>query len=157
MFDEMWQMCRMDVRKLTEGRVMPEPNTLKTMDDNELLGKIDELFEWLARQAGEGPIEAWTLAGLQTEIRRRIMERHAAVVIEPEPERIKVEVTTIPLTSEKTVRPPARTTFYDVALFNSRGSWEERCTSEAELKKFLRGIEATASFGLLIEKATYAL
>lgn len=127
------------------------------MDDNEFLGKVDELFEWLARQAGEGPIENWALAGIQAEIRRRIMERRAAVVIEPSPEKIKIEIEEIKLTSEKGVHPPARATFYTVTLFNSHGSWDERCASSAEAKKFLRGVEAAASFGLTLEKATAIL
>lgn len=123
------------------------------MDDSELLGKVDELFEWLARQAGEGPIENWALAGIQTEVRRRIMEGRAAVVIEPEPEKVRIEIEEIELTSAKGVHPPARATFYNVTLFNSRFSWDERCASPAEVKKFLRGVEAAASFGLAIEKA----
>lgn len=133
---------------------MSEQKTLQKMDDNEFLGKVDELFEWLARQAGEGPIEDWTLAGIQAEIRRRIMEGHAAVVIEPEPEKIKIEIEEIELTSAKGVHPPARATFYDISLFNSRVSWDERCASSAEAKKFLRGVDAAASFGLTLERAT---
>lgn len=133
---------------------MSQQKTLQTMEDQEFLGKVDELFEWLARQAGEGPIENWTLAGIQAEIRRRIMEGHAAVVIEPEPEKIKIEVEEIELSSAKGVHPPARAVFYNVTLFNSRSSWDERCTSPAEAKKFLRGVEAAASFGLTLEKAT---
>lgn len=133
---------------------MAEQKTLQTMDDNEFLGKVDELFEWLARQAGEGPIENWTLEGIQAEIRRRIMERHAAAAIESEPEKIKIEVEEIELTAAKGVHPPARAVFYTISLFNSRFSWDERCTSQAEAKKFLRGVEAAASLGLALEKAT---
>lgn len=121
------------------------------MEDQEFLGKVDEVFEWLARQAGEGAIENWTLTGIQAEIRRRIMERHAAV-IEPEPEKVKIEVRPIELTSDARVRPPARVMFYDVTLHNSRFSWEERCESATELRKFLRGVEAAESFGLPLEK-----
>lgn len=132
---------------------MAEQKTLQKMDANEFLGKVDELFEWLARQAGEGPIESWTLAGIQSEIRRRIMEGCAAVVIEQKPEKVKIEIEEIELTSAKGVHPPARTVFYDVKLFNPRLSWNERCASQAEAKKFLRGVEAAASFGLTLEKA----
>lgn len=124
------------------------------MDDNEFLGKVDELFEWLSRQAGDGAIENWTLAGIQAEIRRRIMEGSTAVVIEPQLEKIKIEIEEIELTSAKGVHPPARTVFYNVTLFNSRFSWDERCASQAEAKKFLQGVDAAASFGLTLEKAT---
>ena len=131
---------------------MSELNTLQTMDDNELLGKVDELFEWIARQAGDGPIEAWTLAGLQAEIRRRIFERRATSAVEPKPEKVKIEIEPIQLTSAHTVHPAARTTFYDIVLSNSRLSWNERITSATELRKFLRGVEAAASFGVPLEK-----
>lgn len=97
---------------------MSSQRTLQEMDGDEFLGKVDELFEWLNRQVGDVPIEGWMLAGIQAEIRRRIMERHAAVVIEPE--KIKIEITPIELTSGKMVHPYARVTFYDVCISHSR-------------------------------------
>lgn len=101
---------------------------------------------------GGGPIEDWALDGIQAEIRRRIMEGSAAIMVEPEPERIKVEIQSIVLKSMPEVRSPAQVTIYHVVLRSSVLSWKEQCVSVAELTKFLRGLETAASFGLPVEK-----
>ncbi len=121
------------------------------MDDAEFLGKVDELFEWFTRQAGEGSIENWTLAGIQTEIRRRIMERQAGAIA-PESEEITIEAKPIHLSSESTVRPPAKATIYDIALFDKHASWDQRFLTAPEARAFLKGVEAAASFGLSIKE-----
>lgn len=131
---------------------MSELKTLQTMDDNELLGKVDELFEWIAKQAGDGSIEIWTLAGLQTEIRRRIMERHAA---EPEPEKIKVEVRSIQLRPEHPVDASfpinINATAFCIALRNQKFAVENTFLSLREVQAYLKGLKAVQSFGVRFE------
>lgn len=123
------------------------------MEDEQLLSVFESLVERFKHQVNPDTLGEVEITDMVYEIRRRIMEGHAAVVIEPEPEKIKIEIEEIELTSAKGVHPPAHTVFYNVSLFNSRVSCDERCTSQAEAKKFLRGVEAAASFGLAIEKA----
>ena len=129
---------------------MSSQKALQEMDDNEFLAKVDTLMEYLERQVGDDSVGDWAVSAIKNEIRRRIMERHAVIVIEPE--KIKIEITPIELISGKTVHPPARVTFYDVFISHSRLSWSERCASQVEVKKFLRGIELAATFGLAVEK-----
>lgn len=132
---------------------MSELKTLQTMDDNELLGKVDELFEWIAKQAGDGSIEIWTLAGLQTEIRRRIMERHAAIAIEPE--KIKVEVRSIQLRPEHPVDASflinINATACCIALRNQKFAVENTFLSLREVQAYLKGLKAVQSFGVRFE------
>ena len=83
-----------DRKQRTEAkdRYMLE-KTLLQMDNQEFLEKVDQLFEWLKRRASDGPIEDWTLSGIQSEIRRRIMEQDTigAPCSESEPVRLCVE------------------------------------------------------------------
>ena len=66
--------------------------TLQQMNVQAFLGKVDQLFEWLRRQSGDGPIEDWTLDGIQSEIRRRIMEQDKAGAPCPEYEPVRLRV-----------------------------------------------------------------
>lgn len=131
---------------------MSEPNTLQTMDNNELLGKVDELFEWIARQAGDGPIEAWTLAGLQSEIRRRIMEGQESKDSQST-DTITVGVRSVRLKPEHPVDTPLRisATAYHIELWNRRSSGETVFLSLRETQAFLKGLEVAQSFGLPFE------
>lgn len=123
------------------------------MDANELLSHVDGIFEWI-EQHGEGPMLLRALKNLQSEIRRRIMERDAAVVIEPEPREIEVEVKPVKFAAVSEGTGPRLTlALYKIVLRRTgEGAYETVGLNRSEVEMFLRGVRVVSEFGLRLGK-----
>ena len=57
---------------------MTKQNRFSGMDTQGFLAQVDEALEWCKQKAGDGLIELDILEGLQSEIRRRVMQSELA-------------------------------------------------------------------------------
>ncbi|MEK7088023.1 MAG: hypothetical protein AAB891_01950 [Patescibacteria group bacterium] len=124
------------------------PQTLQGMSDQELLGKVDQLFEWLKRQAGEGPIEDWTLDGIQGEIRRRVMEKSSMTTDKLSETPINVLVRNEVYSSER-AGPSKCKLLHEIVLSRVGHKTQEACgLTSFERDTFLRAVRNITALGV---------